>query len=677
MELPPEVHNVHPVYRPDIDGLRALAILSVVIFHAFPFSLPGGFVGVDVFFVISGFLISTIIFRSLQRGDFSFAEFYAHRIKRIFPALIIVLMGCYAFGWFALLPDEFKQLGKHMAAGAGFVSNYILWKEAGYFDTTAELKPLLHLWSLAIEEQFYLIYPVLIFIAWRIGLNVLTVILSLGLVSFGLNISWVAINPAQTFFMPQTRFWELLAGSVLAYLQFFKQAKLAAWMRRWMFHPVLFRQPPAVMKRDVILNDLISVVGLGLIIIALFFVTKSKSFPGWWATLPVTGAFLLILAGGAALVNHFVLANRLMVFVGMISYPLYLWHWPLLSFARIVESGIPSREIRVGAVILSFMLASLTYFLVEKPIRFGRRTWVKTAILMVLLTIVGSVGYNAFRRNGLAFRVKEFQRVSEQILKAAGEWDYPGKLLTKNLDGIQYFYRPSERQAVTLFVGDSNIEQYWPRVERLIEDGPKRTNGAIFKTGGSCIPIPELPFNTQYSYCASLTEDAIRIMQARPEVDTVVIGAKWTGLTAGWSMTRGFNPDTDGYRKALRDLGDYVRRIQALGKRVFLILDIPAGPKFDPKFMLHRDLKFFPKVLSIRSGGEPKAQLDKLAGQLNADLGKIGVDAGASVIKPIDFLCDLQCPGTDANNFPIYKDMSHLRPAYVRKYAEFIDATVR
>ena len=185
---PITMHNAHPVYRPDIDGLRAIAILSVVIYHAFPTKLRGGFVGVDIFFVISGFLISSIIFRSLQRGDFSFSEFYARRVRRIFPALILVLAASYTVGWFVLLPDEFKQLGKHMAAGAGFVQNIVLNKEAGYFDTASELKPLMHLWSLSIEEQFYLIFPVLIWGAWRLGLNALSVALLLVLLSFGLNL---------------------------------------------------------------------------------------------------------------------------------------------------------------------------------------------------------------------------------------------------------------------------------------------------------------------------------------------------------------------------------------------------------------------------------------------------------------------------------------------------------
>jgi peptidoglycan/LPS O-acetylase OafA/YrhL len=142
----------HPEYRADIDGLRAIAVLSVVGFHAFPTWVKGGFIGVDIFFVISGFLISTIIFENLERNSFSFFEFYSRRVKRIFPALLLTLIACFAFGWFVLLADEYKQLGKHIAAGAGFISNFVFWNESGYFDNAAETKPLLHLWTLAIEE---------------------------------------------------------------------------------------------------------------------------------------------------------------------------------------------------------------------------------------------------------------------------------------------------------------------------------------------------------------------------------------------------------------------------------------------------------------------------------------------------------------------------------------------
>jgi len=165
----------HPKYRPDIDGLRGIAVLSVVASHAFPNKISGGFIGVDIFFVISGFLISTIIFNNLEKGTFSFYEFYARRIKRIYPALFVVLFACLIFGWFALLPEEYKQLGKHTAGGAGFIANFILWSEAGYFDNSAETKPLLHLWSLGIEEQFYIIWPFLLWFLWKKKFNLLTI----------------------------------------------------------------------------------------------------------------------------------------------------------------------------------------------------------------------------------------------------------------------------------------------------------------------------------------------------------------------------------------------------------------------------------------------------------------------------------------------------------------------
>jgi peptidoglycan/LPS O-acetylase OafA/YrhL len=204
-------------YRPDIDGLRALAVLSVVCFHAWPEALRGGFVGVDVFFVISGYLISRIIIEALECGTFNFAGFYSRRILRIFPSFIVVLVACYAFAWFVLLPDEFELLGKHVAAGAGFISNIVLWSESGYFDVASELKPLLHLWSLGIEEQFYIFWPILLYVAWRLRVDRLYLIAAVLIASFTANVILVRIDPVATFYSPFTRAWELLLGSVLAY----------------------------------------------------------------------------------------------------------------------------------------------------------------------------------------------------------------------------------------------------------------------------------------------------------------------------------------------------------------------------------------------------------------------------------------------------------------------------
>lgn len=398
LQKPELKQSAHPIYRPDIDGLRAVAILSVLVFHGFPGLLRGGFVGVDIFFVISGFLISRILFKSLEGGDLRLREFYAHRVKRIFPALLLVLFASYSWGWFELSPNEFKQLGKHMAAGAGFVQNFVLLREAGYFDTTSELKPLMHLWSLAIEEQFYLVYPLLIWVAWRARSNMLVVLGGLLLLSFTFNVVGIANHTVTTFFSPHTRFWELLVGAVLAWLQLFKRTQLAALLSNG---AQLFQISGLKINSW---SSPLSIFGLLLIALSVFGIRDSQFFPGWWALGPVGGAFLLILSGPNAWVNRHLLASRVMVWVGLISYPLYLWHWPILSFIRIFTSDKPSATLRVAAIAASFLLAWMTYRFIEKPIRSGRKHWSQTTALSLLLIVVGYVGLNTWQRNGLPFR---------------------------------------------------------------------------------------------------------------------------------------------------------------------------------------------------------------------------------------------------------------------------------
>ncbi|MGN0917630.1 MAG: acyltransferase family protein [Oxalobacter sp.] len=206
-------------WRPDIDGLRALAVFAVFAFHAFPKIkfLKGGFVGVDIFFVISGFLISSIIFSQLEKGTFSFWDFYSRRIRRIYPVLLTVLIACLGFGWFYLLADEYMQLGKHIAGGAGFISNFVLFFEKGYFDNDSATKPLLHLWSLGIEEQFYIFWPLIFWLSWKKKLNGFTVALVIAIISMWMNIHWYKTKPEMDFFLPHTRVWELLCGAMLAW----------------------------------------------------------------------------------------------------------------------------------------------------------------------------------------------------------------------------------------------------------------------------------------------------------------------------------------------------------------------------------------------------------------------------------------------------------------------------
>lgn len=370
-------HLTHPKYRADIDGLRAIAVLSVVIFHSFPSLISAGFIGVDIFFVISGFLISGIIFSNLEHDRFSLVEFYRRRINRIFPALLLVLICSFTFGWFVLLADEYKQLGKHIVGGTGFFSNILLWRESGYFDNAAELKPLLHLWSLAIEEQFYIIWPLLLAFVWKRKWSFVAITATVAAISFAVNIYTIGKDTTASFFLPAPRFWELMIGGLLAYIALHK--------------PHLNGQ----------YKNAQSILGVVLLALGLVLINKERAFPGWWALLPTLGAFFIISAGQKAWFNNHVLSNRLLVWFGLISYPLYLWHWPVLSFARIIESETPSGEIRFGAVVISILLAWLTFRLIEKPIRFGKYGGASTLAMIFLMLVIGGAGYLSFKKNGV------------------------------------------------------------------------------------------------------------------------------------------------------------------------------------------------------------------------------------------------------------------------------------
>ena len=359
-------HRAH--YRRDIDGVRALAVLLVVGFHAFPSLVRGGFVGVDVFFVISGYLITGTILRDIGDGCFTFLQFYARRFRRIAPALVVVLTGTLVLGAYALLSAEFKNLGEHTWAGAAFVNNLLLWRQAGYFDAAAETKPLLHLWSLGIEEQFYLLWPPLLVLSARRGMNTPLATGAIAGASFATNVLLMAHHATAAFYLLPGRFWELLVGGILAQVEL-ELARGGAAPRA--LRSLLGENAASATQNAK------AWIGLALVLAPVVVLRASSRFPGWWALAPTIAAFLLISAGRRAWLNRVVLSSAPAVAIGLISYPLYLWHWPLLSVARIVEQDIPGRTIRVGCVLVSLVLAWLTWLAVERPVQkrlfaFGR-----------------------------------------------------------------------------------------------------------------------------------------------------------------------------------------------------------------------------------------------------------------------------------------------------------------
>jgi peptidoglycan/LPS O-acetylase OafA/YrhL len=341
-----------PHYRPDIDGLRALAILPVVFFHAH-LGAPGGFVGVDVFFVISGFLITTLIGTEISTGRFSVVGFYDRRIRRIFPALFTVVLLSVIAGYLLFMPPEFMLLGRSALATALFYSNMQFWREAGYFDAVADLKPLLHTWSLAVEEQFYIVFPFLLIAVekWfpRRRLTILSIILA---ASFLFSVWSVHHQPIDAFFLMPERLWELGIGAVLALIDLHGAT-----------YPRLSREPSPR------LATFLGLAGLAMIAIAVFAISERTPFPGAAALLPCIGAALIIIAGKVRNTVSAILGAKPLVFIGLISYSLYLWHWPLIVFVQYQTGHLLTATEAWLVIAVSILAASASWWLIERPIR--------------------------------------------------------------------------------------------------------------------------------------------------------------------------------------------------------------------------------------------------------------------------------------------------------------------
>ncbi|VTU19080.1 acyltransferase family protein [Variovorax sp. PBL-E5] len=654
----PHHHLLHPKYRPDIDGLRAVAVLSVLGFHAFPQWLQGGFIGVDIFFVISGFLISTIIMGSFEGEGFSYREFYERRIRRIFPALVLVMLLCFVFGWYALLPQEWEQLGKHVASGAGFVSNFAFWNEAGYFDNAAETKPLQHLWSLAIEEQFYIFWPLLLGLAWRRKWRVLGVVGTVAALSFLVNVGTIHGHRTAAFYSPLSRFWELMVGGMLAYMRLHKPA------------------PPGLRRH------VQSIAGLLLIGLGLVFIRSGKAFPGWWGLLPTLGAFFCLAAGPTGVLNRTLLASRPMVWFGLISYPLYLWHWPLLVYARILEGDSPSDAIRAGAMVASVVLAWLTYRFVERPLRRSENAAVVPGLVapMVAFVVLGVLAATQI------FDGRHSDPYFKKTAAAAHDWGYPDGLTPIKVDGEVLFQTGHGKRRVLLF-GDSHIEQYGPRAVELARTSPDTLGSLSFATWGACPPIPNV-VDEKNNLCAERRDGAMRIAVS-DKIDAVVFGGCWNCYFSDPSKPTAANAEADRFyyldgKTHRRFMGgggvDYalatlevVMTTLAKTKQVYLILDNPVGDDFGPEKLVKGNR------LGQMSVGRmsPTAPWPAEQKALHDRMRQIALRSGAIVIDPTETLChDGQCTRTTADGTPIYKDAGHLRAEYTRKFATWMDAAM-
>ena len=503
-------------YRPDIDGLRGIAILLVITFHYFPNVINGGFVGVDVFFVISGYLISSIIIGDITRGSFSFVGFYRRRILRIFPALAVVLAASGLIGLVLLLPDDYAGLGKHIAGGAGFVSNIVLWNESGYFDVGAGIKPLLNLWSLGVEEQFYLIHPLLLWVAWRARLNTIAVIIVITLFSLTFNLTLYTRDPVADFYSPLTRLWELMVGGLAAAIRVYgQQQRQQIWSK-------LAKTGPA--------HEIASATGLILILMAGYVITDNDLFPGLWALVPTLGTVLMISAGRHTLINRTILSHPVAVWIGLISFPLYLWHWPLLVFLRLSGDTYPSSLARAALLLVSFVLAWLTYRVIERPLRFGPRGGLKAMALLIAMIALGWTGYYINSEGGLPSLYDEAGRkLVKRILNVGKENAYVWAEKRK----VDLAYFDNDNKIRVLVIGDSFSGDLINSLRQSEYDAAIQIRSLTIGTGcGNLMVASDLsafiPPKKQVTCRDDKSYKNPRFIQMIKEADVIMLSSFWT-----------------------------------------------------------------------------------------------------------------------------------------------------
>lgn len=649
-------------YRPDIDGLRAIAILSVILFHAFPSSFPGGFIGVDIFFVISGFLISSIIVSDLNANKFSFLTFYKRRIRRIFPALITVMLSTMIFGYFSLLPDEFRAIGKHVMGGGTFSSNFVLLFEAGYFSINSTLKPLLHLWSLGIEEQFYIFFPFILYVCFRHKFRIPYLILLLACASFLFNLSIFTSEKMWDFYLPFSRVWELMAGAVLSTCMHGNNVQ------------TLFIQADAKFAKNCSrgttgnnghgLGLLLTILGFSVLILGFTSITQQDAYPGYKAVLPVLGCLLLIAAGPHSALNKLVLSNRCMVFIGLISYPLYLWHWPLFAFNNIIRGNYDDLGSRLLLLLLAFVLAILTFLFIEKPLRFGKTRFIELKLVtaLVFTTVLGLI---VFLADGMPDRqavaecrqfTNELQWVKTTYLrdpvingsyKPADElsipWGDHGKA-----GWYQYMYKDSGSDVTYAIWGNSYGRHAFYGLANIFA----RENINTLYIGGwtpkNRLVLPDMNTNDISSIYSGKIID---FLCSQPSIRKIFI------------LHRFFPDILDDPEIYAKKLQSVIDKFSSSKKQVYMIQQNPTLPN-NIRHYINRPLKDHTRLVVDRKFYDMEyTKLRKLYSRLN----------NIAIIDTAPLWCPgLQCRIYDDTGQPLYTDRIHLNRTASMMQAEYV-----
>jgi peptidoglycan/LPS O-acetylase OafA/YrhL len=650
-----------PTYRADIDGLRAVAVLSVLLYHAGSGFFSGGYVGVDIFFVISGYLITTIIVREVEDGRFSIARFYERRARRILPALAVVVLATLAAGACLLTPHDLKELGGSAVATALFSSNVLFYLTSGYFDGPAESKPLLHTWSLAVEEQYYIFFPLLVLLIARFGgRRYLRWLLGLGVLSFLACALVTRIDASAAFYLIPTRAWELFIGSVLS----------------------LGAVPEPTSRRA---REAVATLGAALIVWAVCRYTPDTPFPGVAAAVPTLGAALIIHAGsgGTATVSR-LLSLRPVVFVGLISYSLYLWHWPVIVFARLYLVRPPDAVERFLIVAASLALAVLSWKYVEAPFR-AKRLFARTAPMLgaaaSTLALLLCAGLALWVSRGLPQRP-----YASAVADVDPSWEHWGACenASEGRASLRGLCDLGAHRGVASFVlwGDSHARALAAGVSWSAARHGLRGK---FIARSACPPLlgVERPGRTS---CQAFNQAVLRMLSQAPQVRTVLLSARWALSADG---TRYAHESGQAVRLVdLQDGGDGRRcnaavfetglrrtidQLHRLGKQVVLVRSIPeVGYDVPSAYLVARITGRDANALVSPSLGDYRRRTRDVA----AIFARLSRYAGIGFVDPSSYLCGARCLVVRAGH-PMYRDDDHLStfgsdyvsPAFDRLFA--------
>ena len=618
-------------YRAEIDGLRAFAVIPVIFFHAGFELFSGGFVGVDVFFVISGYLITTILIEDIENKRFSIVNFYERRARRILPALFFVMLVCIPVAWMWMLPGQMKDFSQSLVAVSLFASNILFWRESGYFDAAAEEKPLLHTWSLAVEEQYYVVFPIFLILVWRFGKNrVFWMIVLMAIISLFLS-EWGWRNrPTANFYLAPTRAWELFAGSIAAFI---------------------------VQKQGVQKNNLLALVGLAAIIVSIFYYDETTPIPSVYALVPVLGVVLLVLYADKNTFAAKLLSTKGFVGIGLISYSAYLWHQPLFAFARIKSESELSLLLIAVLAIGSFFLAYLSWRYIETPFRNNRglgRAYVLFFSYVGLL-LFASFGILGHKHEGFAL-----QRYDK------------GYLIRTDINFMRS-KRYSELGDVNLsptwvLLGDSHADSLQEAFSQMLT---RHNKSALVLTKAGCPPALNLwRHDMKYDLkCHNTNKNAIDIIK-REGIQNALISARFAlymnsnrfnntlgGIEKGQTESVIF--DHIDYKNVVRarskrahsienEIVSYVRNLSSEGLNVYIFKSLPEFGWNVPK-----------RLLALQRTNIPRMAYDERVKSLELLYTRLLEIKNVSLLSAEDFFCDERECFPVLDGVPLIYDSNH------------------